>query len=95
MECVALGSRLLGATDLTRDQRLVIDRGMAEAYAALDRRDLAADALRDAVAADSSFTLDADTTPPKVLDAWALARGTAPTTVIAPAPPTARPDTAH
>lgn len=95
VECVALGARLLAATDLTRDQRLVIDRGLAEAYAALDRRDLAADALRDAVAADSSFTLDPDTTAPKVLDAWALARGTAPTTVIAPAPPSARPDSAH
>ncbi len=95
VECVALGSRLLGATDLTRDQRLVIDRGMAEAYAALDRRDLAADALRDAYSTDPSFTLDPDTTPPKVLDAWALARGSAPTTVIAPAPPTARPDNAH
>ena len=35
------------------------------------------------------------TTPPKILDAYALARGTAPTTVIAPAPPTARPDSAH
>ena len=43
----------------------------------------------------ASFTLDPDTTPPKVLDAWALARGSAPTTVIAPAPPTARPDNAH
>jgi hypothetical protein len=95
VECVALGARLLAATDLTRDQRLVIDRGLAEAYAALDRRDLAADALRDAVATDSSFTLDPDTTAPKVLDAWALARGSAPTTVIAPAPPTARPDSAH
>ena len=95
VEAVAAGARLLAATDLTRDQRLVIDRGLAESYAALDRRDLAADALRDAYSTDPSFTLDPDTTPPKVPDAWALPRGPAPTTVIAPAPPTARPDNAH
>jgi LysM repeat protein len=94
-EAVALGARMLANVEVTRDQRLTIDRGLAEAYAALDRRDLAAEALRDAIATDPGLTLDPDTTPPKILDAYALARGTAPTTVIAPAPPTARPDGAH
>jgi len=95
VEAVALGARMLANVEVTRDQRLTIDRGLAEAYAALDRRDLAAEALRDAIATDPGLTLDPDTTPPKILDAYALARGTAPTTVIAPAPPTARPDSAH
>lgn len=95
VEAVALGARLLASTDVTRDQRVTIDRGLAEAYAALDRRDLAADALRDALAADPTLTFDVHTTAPKVLDAYALARGTAPTQIIAPAPPTARPDSAH
>jgi LysM repeat protein len=94
-EAVALGARMLANVEVTRDQRLTIDRGLAEAYAALDRRDLAAEALRDAIATDPGLELDPDTTPPKILDAYALARGTAPTTVIAPAPPTARPDSAH
>jgi LysM repeat protein len=95
VEAVGLGVRLHASTELTREQRVAIDAGLAEAYAALDRRDLAADALRDALAADSTFTLEDNDTPPKVLDAWALARGSAPTRVIAPAPPTARPEAAH
>jgi LysM repeat protein len=95
VEAVALGARMLSNAEVTRDQRLAIDRGLAEAYAALDRRDLAAEALRDAIATDPGFHLDPDTTAPKILDAYALARGTAPTTVIAPAPPTARPESAH
>lgn len=95
VEAVALGARLRAHAEVTRDQRLALAHGLAEAYAALDRRDLAAEALRDALAVDPGLLLDPDTTPPKILDAYALARGTAPTTVIAPAPPTARPDSAH
>jgi LysM repeat protein len=95
VEAATLGVRLRATTDVTRDQRLTLAQGLAVAYAALDRRDLAAEALRDAIAVDPGFALDPETTAPKVLDAYALARGTAPTTVIAPAPPTARPDGAH
>lgn len=95
VEAVALGARLLAAEDITPAQRVELDRGLAEAYAALDRRDLAADALRDAIRTDPGYTLDGNTTPPKVLDAWGLARGTAPSSIIAPAPPTARPESAH
>ncbi len=95
VEAVALGSRLLSLDDLASPQRVVVLRGLAEAYAALDRRDLAADAFRDLLHIEPTFTLDAATTAPKVLDALSLARGTAPEQTLRPAPPTARPDTAH
>ena len=95
VEAVALGSQLLALDDLASPQRVVVLRGLAEAYAALDRRDLSADAFRDLLRVDPTFHLDAATTAPKVLDALSLARGTAPEQTLRPAPPTARPDTAH
>ena len=95
VEAVALGARLLGLDDLASPQRVVVLRQLAEAYAALDRRDLAADAFRDLLRLEPGFTPDPRTTPPKVLDALSLARGTAPEQTLRAAPPTARPDTAH
>lgn len=95
VEAVVLGAQLLGLDDLASPQRVVVLRNLAEAYAALDRRDLAADAFRDLLRIDASFSPDPATTAPKVLDALSLARGTAPEQTLRPAPPTARPDTAH
>jgi len=95
VEAVVLGAQLLALDDLASPQRVVVLRNLAEAYAALDRRDLAADAFRDLLRIDPSFSPDPTTTAPKVLDALSLARGTAPEQTLRPAPPTARPDTAH
>lgn len=95
VEAVALGARLAATPDLSAAQRVTLDRGLAEAYVALDRRDLAAAVLRDALTVDPSVTFDPVTTPPKVLDALILARGGSTSQAIAPPPPTARPDTAH
>lgn len=95
VEAVVLGAQLLALDDLASPQRVVVLRNLAEAYAALDRRDLAADAFRDLLRIDASFSPDPATTAPKVLDALSLARGTAPEQTLRPAPPTARPDTAH
>lgn len=94
-EAVGLGARLAAVPDLATTQRVAVHRLLAEAYAALDRRDLAADALRAVIAADPSYRLDADATSPRVMDAWIAARGAAPAQVLTPAPSTARPDTAH
>lgn len=94
-EAVGLGARLAAVNDLATAQRIEVHRLLAEAYAALDRRDLATDALRVVVAADPSYRIDADTTSPRVMEAWIAARGSAPSQVLAPAPPTARPDHAH
>lgn len=95
VEAVGLGARLAAVRDLATAQRVAVHRLLAEAYVALDRRDLAADALRVVVATDPSYRLDAETTSPKVMEAWIAARGTAPANVLNPAPPTARPDSAH
>ncbi|TAK26686.1 MAG: hypothetical protein EPO40_19395 [Myxococcaceae bacterium] len=95
VEAVVLGAQLLGLDDLASPQRVVVLRNLAEAYAALDRRDLAADAFRDLLRIEPLFSPDPATTAPKVLDALSLARGTAPEQTLRPAPPTARPDTAH
>ncbi len=95
VEAVALSGRLSGVPELTQSHRVAIFSAVAEAHAALDRPDLAADAYRQVLAADPSFTLDPAAAPPKLLTAFALARGTAPSVVLQPAPPTARPDTAH
>lgn len=94
-EAVGLGARLAAVPDLAVTQRVAVHRLLAEAYAALDRRDLAADALRVVIAADPSYRVEADRTSPRVMDAWIAARGTAPSQVLTPAPPTARPDSAH
>jgi LysM repeat protein len=95
VEAVALGARLAGAGELSVAQRVAIDRALAVAYCALDRLDLAAESFRDALAADRTLSLDPHTTPPKVLDAFSLARGLDTARTIAPAPPAARPDEAH
>lgn len=95
IEAIALGSRLLGAESLSAAQRVVIDRALAEALCATGRVDLAAESIRDALVADPSMTVDARTTSPKVLEAFAIARGLGSIRNIAPAPPTARPDEAH
>ena len=95
VEAVVLGAQLLALDDLASPQRVVVLRHLAEAYAALDRRDLAADAFRDLLRLEPTFAPDPVRTPPKVLDALSLARGTAPEQTLRPAPPTARPDTAH
>ena len=95
VEAVGLGARLAAVRDLATAQRVAVHRLLAEAYVALDRRDLAADALRVVVATDPSYRLDAETTSPKVMEAWIAARGTAPANVLNPPPPTARPDGAH
>lgn len=95
VEAVALGGRLLGYDAATPTQRAQVFRGLAEAYAALDRRDLAADAYRQLLTLEPGFTLDPVTASPKLLDALAAAQGSAPTQILRTAPPTARPDTAH
>jgi tetratricopeptide (TPR) repeat protein len=95
VEAVALGARLLAHDDLASPQRVVALRNLAEAYAALDRRDLAADAFRDLLRLDPTYSPEPSATPPKVLEALSLARGTAPEQSLRPAPPTARPDSAH
>ncbi len=95
VEAVALGARVLAHDDLASPQRVVALRNLAEAYAALDRRDLAADAFRDLLRLDPTYSPEASATPPKVLEALSLARGTAPEQSLRPAPPTARPDSAH
>lgn len=95
VEAIVLATRLLNTGPLSSSQRVTIDRNLAEAYCALDRIDLAADALRDALSVDRTFALDPHTTPPKVLDALSIARGLGTHRTIAPAPPSARPDDAH
>lgn len=95
VEAVALGSHLAHAGPLSVTQRIAVDRSLAEALSALDRVDLAAEAFRDALDADHSLTLDENTTAPKLLEAFSIARGLGSVRQIAPAPPTARPDSAH
>ncbi len=94
VEAVALGARLAATDGLTVAQRGTIDRGLAEAYVALDRDDLAAEVLRDALTVDPETMFDGDT-PPKVLAALTVARGGNSSRRVAPAPTTSRPDTAH
>jgi LysM repeat protein len=95
VEALSLGIRLTSAEGLAAGQRVTIDRALAEAYCALDRVDLAAEVFRDALRVEPTLTLDLVTTPPRVLDAFGIARGIGTARTIAPAPPTARPDDAH
>lgn len=95
VEAVGLGARLASAESLSISQRVAVNHALAVAYAALDRRDLAADAFRAVLSADPNWHPDPELTSPKVLDAWLLARGSAPSRVLRPAPPTSRPDEAH
>lgn len=95
IESLALGSRLLGTTEITAAQRLRIQLVLAESYVSLDRVDLAAESLRDALTVQADLRLDETRYSPKMLDALAIARGQYATRAFAPAPPTARPDEAH
>ncbi len=94
-EAVSLGARLAGAEGLSVAQRLALHRAMAEAYCALDRPDLAAESFRDALRADPTLQLDTRLTSPKMLEAFAIARGVGTARAVDPAPATARPDEAH
>jgi hypothetical protein len=95
VEALALGARLLGTAELSATQRARIQRGLAEAYCALDRGDLAAEALRDALSAQPDLRLDPVRDGPRMVDALAIARGQYAARAFAPAPSTARPDEAH
>ncbi len=95
VEALALGSRLLGTAEVSVTQRARVQRALAEAYCALDRVDLAAEALRDALAAQPDLRLDPVRDGPRMVDALAIARGQYAARAFAPAPPTARPDEAH
>jgi LysM repeat protein len=95
VEALALGARLLGTTEVTSAQRLRIQLVLAESYVALDRVDLAAESLRDALTVQADLRLDETRYSPKMLDALAIARGQYATRAFAPAPPTARPDEAR
>ncbi|MBI5517030.1 MAG: LysM peptidoglycan-binding domain-containing protein [Deltaproteobacteria bacterium] len=95
VEAVELGARLRARPELSVDQRVALLRALAEAYVALERQDLAVEALREALTVQPSATFDPALTPPKVLEALALARGGSATEVIAPPPSTARPERAH
>lgn len=73
-EAVALGNRLLGAGELTGNQIVTIHRQLAVAYVALDRADLAAAALVEALERQPDLELDTRRTSPTVLDAFRDAR---------------------
>lgn len=73
-EAVALGNRLLGAGDLTGNQIVTIHRELAVAYVALDRPDLAIDALVAALERQPDLELDTGRTSPTVLRAFSAAR---------------------
>lgn len=73
-EAVALGNRLLGAGDLTGNQVVTIHRELATAYVALDRSDLALDALVSALERQPDLELDSRRTSPTVLRAFTSAR---------------------
>jgi hypothetical protein len=72
-----------------------VQRALAEAHGALDRVDLAAEALRDALTVQPDLRFDEPRTPPRMMDALAIARGQYAARAFAAAPPTARPDEAH
>lgn len=95
VEAVALGSHLARSGPLSIAQRVEVDRSLAEALCALERTDLASEAFRDALEADHTLSLDENTTSPKVLEAFSIARGLGSVRQLTPPPPTARPDTAH
>jgi LysM repeat protein len=95
VETIALGSRLSATPNLSTAQRAAIYRAVAEAYCAVDRSDLGAEAFREVLAAEHGYTLDPRTSSPKLLEAFNAARGMGRTRTIAPAPPTARPEGAH
>jgi LysM repeat protein len=73
-EAVALGSRLLGAGELTGNQVVTIQRALAVAYVALGRPDLATQAFLEALALQPDLELDTRRTSPTVLAAFEAAR---------------------
>lgn len=75
-EAVALGNQLLGRGQLTTAQEVTIQRELAAAYVALDRRDLAVAAFKAALKRQPNLELDTVTTSPKVLDALQEAKVT-------------------
>lgn len=95
VEALALGSRLLGGTEVSETQRARVQRMLAETYCALDRVDLAAEALRDVLRVQPDLRFDEVSMPPRMMDALSIARGQYAARAYAPAPSTARPDEAH
>lgn len=73
-EAVALANRLLGGGQLTGNQIVTIQRELATAYVALDRTDLAIDALFAALEQQPDLELDTRRTSPTVLAAFRTAR---------------------
>jgi phage tail protein X len=95
VEALSLGSRLLGGADVSETQRARVQRMLAEAFCALDRVDLAAEALRDVLRVQPDLRFDEVSMPPRMMDALAIARGQYAARAFSPAPSTARPDEAH
>ncbi len=73
-EAVALGNRLLGSGDLTGNQIVSIQRELATAYVALDRHDLAVEALRAALEMQPDMELDVTRTSPRLMRAFREAK---------------------
>ena len=95
MGAVARRRRGRGTAEGAGTRRARIQRALREASCAPDRGDLAAEALRDALAAQPDLRLDPVRDGPRMVDALAIARGQYAARAFAPAPPTARPDEAH
>jgi phage tail protein X len=95
VEALAAGARVLGASELSEAQRARLQQQMAEVYCALDRVDLAAEALRDALRVEPDLRFDDRRQPPRMMDALAIARGQYAARAYTAAPPTARPDEVH
>jgi len=74
-EAVALGNRLLGSGQLTSNQIVTIQRELAVAYVALDRRDMAIEAFIAALDRQPDLLLDSRLTSPVVLAILEEARG--------------------
>ncbi|MBL8679972.1 MAG: LysM peptidoglycan-binding domain-containing protein [Myxococcales bacterium] len=95
VEALAVGARLLGGGEVSDTQRARVQKQLAEAYCALDRVDLAAEALRDALRVEPDLRLDDGRFSPRMMDAIAIARGQYAARAFSAAPSTARPDEAH
>jgi LysM repeat protein len=74
VEAVELGSRLLAYGELTGNQIVSIQRELATAYVALDRRELAVRAFRAALERQPDMQLDSARTSPTVMEAFDRAR---------------------
>jgi LysM repeat protein len=73
-EAATLAGRLLGAGEVTREQRVSIESELAVAYVALDRADLATAAFTRALELDPDLELDARRASPTVRAALERAR---------------------